>query len=63
VANGSRGGLTPDDHKDLPFEGGSEPVPQVKEPVPGPGRSAMQYVVIGVCVLIALFTVLMLFAW
>ena len=63
TAGASNVALKPDDHKDLPFDGGSEPVPQVREPVPGPGRSAMQYVVIGVCVLIALATVLMLFAW
>jgi hypothetical protein len=55
--------MSPDDHKDLPFEGGSEPVPQVKESVPGPGRSAMQYVVIGVCVLIALFSLLWVFGF
>ena len=63
MAYGSKGGLQPDDHKDLPFEGGSEPVPHVKEPVPGPGRSAMHYVVIGVCVLIALFSLLWIFGW
>lgn len=55
--------MRPDDHKDLPFEGGSEPVPQVKESVPGPGRGAMQYVVIGVCVLIALFSLLWVFGF
>lgn len=55
--------MQPDDHKDLPFEGGSEPVPQVKEPVPSPGLSAMHWVVIGVCALIAVFAVLMVFAF
>lgn len=55
--------IQPDDHKDLPFEGGSEPVPQVKEPVPGPGRSAAQYVVIGLCVVIALFSLLWVVGW
>jgi hypothetical protein len=55
--------MTPDDHKDLPFEGGSEPVPQVKETVPGPGRSAMQYVVIGVCALVVIFSLIWVVGW
>lgn len=52
--------MRPDDHKDLPFDGGSEPVPQVKESVPGPGRGVMQYVVIGVCLLVGVFSVIWL---
>ena len=55
--------MKPDDHKDLPFEGGSEPVPQVKEPVPSPGLSAVHWIVIGACAVIALGSVLMFFAF
>jgi hypothetical protein len=55
--------LPPDDHPDLPFEGGSEPVPHVKEPVPGPGTTTMHWLVIAVCVLVALFAVMWLFGW
>lgn len=57
------GSLPPDDHKDLPFDGGSEPVPHVSEPVPGPGRSAAQWIIIGLCVLIALLSVMWIFGF
>ena len=59
----SRGLLPPDYHKDLPFEGGSEPVPQVKDPVPGPAVGAMHWTVILICALIVLFTVVWVFAF
>jgi hypothetical protein len=55
--------IQPDDHKDLPFEGGSEPVPHVKEPVPGPGWNAMHWVVIGVCVVIAALSLVWVVGW
>ena len=35
-----------EDRKEPPFEGGSQPVPHQKEPVPGPGRSAAQWITI-----------------
>ena len=35
-----------EDRKEPPFEGGSQPVPHQKEPVPGPGRTAGQWVAI-----------------
>lgn|GEM_PF-4740720 len=56
MAKGSRDFLPPDDHKDLPFEGGSEPVPQVKEEVPGPGWGAMHWAVIAVCALVVVLS-------
>lgn len=59
----TRGILPPDDHKDLPFEGGSEPVPHVSEPVPGPGTSLAHWLVIALCALIAVFAVVWLFAF
>jgi hypothetical protein len=37
-----------------PFEGGSQPVPESQPEMPGPGRSAMQTVVIVVAVLVVL---------
>lgn len=40
--------------EDLPFQGGSQPVPEHRPEVPGPGRSAMQYVVIAIAVLVIL---------
>lgn len=40
--------------EDLPFQGGSQPVPENPPEVPGPGRSAMQYVVIAIAVLVVL---------
>ncbi len=42
------------DRKDPHFSGGSQPVQERPTPVPGPGRGAMQYVVIA----IAAFTIL-----
>jgi hypothetical protein len=53
--------LPPDDHPDLPMEGGSEPVPHVREGVPGPGASTMQWLVIALCVLVAVFSVMWIF--
>lgn len=42
----------PDDHPEPPFEGGSQPVPQVRDPMPGPGRNAGQVITLVVAVLI-----------
>ena len=33
-----------EDRREPPFEGGSQPVPHQKDPVPGPGRSAAQWI-------------------
>jgi hypothetical protein len=41
-----------EDRKEPPFDGGSQPVPHQKEPVPGPGRSAAQWITILLCVLV-----------
>jgi hypothetical protein len=41
-----------EDRKEPPFDGGSQPVPHQKDPVPGPGRSAAQWVTILLCVLV-----------
>lgn len=41
-----------EDRKEPPFDGGSQPVPHQKDPVPGPGRSAAQWVTIILCVLV-----------
>lgn len=41
-----------EDRKEPPFEGGAQPVPHQKEPVPGPGRSAAQWITIGLSVLV-----------
>ena len=41
-----------EDRKEPPFEGGSQPVPHQKDPVPGPGRSAAQWLTIILCVLV-----------
>ncbi|HET6229232.1 MAG TPA: hypothetical protein VFE05_04075 [Longimicrobiaceae bacterium] len=40
--------------REPPFQGGSQPVKQHPTPPPSPGRSAMQMVVIGIAVLVAL---------
>ena len=50
---------TPD--RDPPFEGGSQPVPQVPDPVPGPGRSFGQVVVIVIAVLVVAAAVVWFF--
>jgi hypothetical protein len=47
-----RGEPVAEDRKEPPFDGGSQPVPHQKEPVPGPGRSAAQWVTILLCVLV-----------
>lgn len=41
-----------EDRKEPPFEDGSQPVPHQKEPVPGPGRSAAQWITILLGVLV-----------
>ncbi len=41
-----------EDRKEPPFDGGSQPVPHQKEPVPGPGRSVAQVVTLVLCVLV-----------
>ena len=41
-----------EDRKEPPFDGGSQPVPHQKDPVPGPGRSAAQVITIALCVLV-----------
>jgi hypothetical protein len=41
-----------EDRKEPPLEGGSQPVPHQKEPVPGPGRSAAQVVTLVLCLLV-----------
>jgi hypothetical protein len=41
-----------EDRKEPPFDGGSQPVPHQKDPVPGPGRSAAQVVTLLITVLI-----------
>lgn len=41
-----------EDRKEPPFEDGSQPVPHQKEPVPGPGRSAAQWITIVLGVLV-----------
>lgn len=41
-----------EDRKEPPFDGGSQPVPHQKDPVPGPGRSVAQWVTILLSVLV-----------
>lgn len=41
-----------EDRKEPPFDGGSQPVPHQKDPVPGPGRTAGQVVTLVVAVLL-----------
>lgn len=41
-----------EDRKERPFEGGSQPVPHQKDPVPGPGRTAGQVATLLITVLI-----------
>jgi hypothetical protein len=41
-----------EDRKEPPFDGGSQPVPHQKEPVPGPGRTAGQVITLIVTVLL-----------
>lgn len=41
-----------EDRKEPPFDGGSQPVPHQKDPVPGPGRSAAQVATLIITVLI-----------
>lgn len=40
-----------EDRKERPFDGGSQPVPHQKDPVPGPGRTAGQMITLVVGVL------------
>lgn len=51
-----------EDRKELPFDGGSQPVPHQKDPVPGPGRSAAQIVTYAVCALVVVFVLVYIFA-
>jgi hypothetical protein len=41
-----------EDRKEPPFEGGSQPVPHQKDPVPGPGRTAGQVATLVIAVLL-----------
>jgi hypothetical protein len=50
-----------EDRKEPPFDGGSQPVPHQKEPVPGPGRSAAQVVTLGLCLLVVAAIVVYIF--
>jgi hypothetical protein len=45
-----------EDRKEPPFDGGSQPVPHQKDPVPGPGRTAGQVatLIIGVLLVAAI---------
>lgn len=47
-----QGKTVAEDRKEPQFDGGSQPVPHQKDPVPGPGRSAAQWVTITLCVLV-----------
>ena len=47
-----------EDRKEPPFDGGSQPVPHQKDAVPGPGRTAGQWVTMIVGVLLAAAIVL-----
>ena len=40
--------------KGPPFQDGSQPVPERPPEVPGPGRSAMQFVVLAIAALVVL---------
>jgi hypothetical protein len=53
MAAGSR-----DNDREPPFEGGSQPVQESRPEMPGPGRSAMQWVVIAIAVLVVIFALL-----
>ena len=50
-----------EDRKEPPFEGGSQPVPHQKEPVPGPGRTLAQVVTLLISVLVAAAVAVYLF--
>lgn len=41
-----------EDRKEPPFDGGAQPVPHQKDPVPGPGRTAGQVVTLIAAVLL-----------
>jgi hypothetical protein len=41
-----------EDRKEPPFDGGSQPVPHQKDPVPGPGRTAGQVATLVIAVLL-----------
>jgi hypothetical protein len=57
MAAGSR-----DNRREEPaFEGGSQPVPESAPEMPGPGRSAMQIVVIVIAVLVVLAALVWIF--
>ena len=44
-----------------PFEDGAQPVPHQKEPVPGPGRGAAQWITIVLSVLVVAATLVYIF--
>ena len=50
-----------EDRKEPPFEGGSQPVPHQKDPLPGPGRSAAQVATIVLCLLVVAAILVYLF--
>jgi hypothetical protein len=50
-----------EDRKEPPFEGGSQPVPHQKDPVPGPGRTAGQLVTLGISALIVVALLIYIF--
>lgn len=41
-----------EDRKEPPFQDGAQPVPHQKDPVPGPGRSAAQWITIVLSLLV-----------
>lgn len=51
-----------EDRKEPPFDGGSQPVPHQKDPVPGPGRTAGQVVTLIISVLIVAALAVYIFA-
>ncbi|HST59175.1 MAG TPA: hypothetical protein VLK84_10810 [Longimicrobium sp.] len=50
-----------EDRKEPPFDGGSQPVPHQKDAVPGPGRTAGQWITILVGVLLVAAIVFYIF--
>lgn len=50
------------DDRDPPFEGGSQPVPQVKDPVPSSRRSPQMGILLAVIVIILLAGGIFIFA-
>ena len=50
-----------EDRKEPPFQDGSQPVPHQKDPVPGPGRSAAQWITIVLSLLVVAAILVYLF--